>query len=268
MKNIKLVMVDLDGTLLNEEKKIGPLTLEAIRKIKENNIRFGIATGRPLESVQYRMTQLGIIEYIDVFVNNNGVQVYDVLSKEESIHFPLGKKMIVEIYKLYEPLGFNYCLYDQGKLYTNVVDQTIEKLVYLNNLEPVVAKIEDLDFEYFYKLLLAIPSGRMDEIKAFYKQNLDRRYHGFQTQVDLFEFVDARVSKSVGISYYANKHGFSIEEVMTFGDTTNDVEMIKDAGWGVCMANGTADAKRVADDIAQSNDEDGVGQYLFEYFNL
>ena len=81
---------------------------------------------------------------------------------------------------------------------------------------------------------------------------------------DLFEFSNPLLAKDVGIRIICAQMNIDLSQVIAFGDTTNDIEMLKAAGIGVCMANGSDDAKAVADVIGDSCDNDGIAKYLNE----
>ena len=103
----------------------------------------------------------------------------------------------------------------------------------------------------------------MKQVEAFYEEHKSDRYRAFKSQADMFEFVHPGLSKVYGIKYYCSQHGYNISEAAAFGDTTNDIEMLKECGTGVCMCNGTEDARRAADIITKySNDEDGLAKEL------
>ena len=78
--------------------------------------------------------------------------------------------------------------------------------------------------------------------------------------------MDKRVSKAEGIKAYLKYKDISIEQVITFGDAQNDIEMLAEAGLGVAMANADDSIKAIAKDTTLSNDEDGVAHYLFKLF--
>lgn len=109
----------------------------------------------------------------------------------------------------------------------------------------------------------------MEQVEAFYEMHKSEYYRAFKSQADMFEFVHPELSKVYGISYYCSQHGYSIEEAAAFGDTTNDIEMLMGCGTGVCMCNGTEDAKHAADIVTKySNDENGLARELEDILHL
>ena len=114
------------------------------------------------------------------------------------------------------------------------------------------------------KIVLSTAPEKMESIEEFYSKNLSEKYRAFKSQADMFEFVNPKLSKVYGIEEYCWEYGYTLDEVIAFGDTTNDLEMIKECGVGVCMCNGTDDVKVAADIITErSNDEDGLA-YVIE----
>jgi hypothetical protein len=265
---VKLVMCDLDGTLLTEEKTITDLSREAIAKLKKKGVSFGIATGRPTESVLRTLQTQQILSYVDVVVTNNGVTWLDRKDQVELQTYTLKIQNAIEIFYYLKSLDVSFAIYDQRYLYTNKINDGIERLLGFHHLEPYLCEISEIKKPEIHKFILSIDENRMSELEVLAKQLPTIDYHGFKTQADLYEFVDRRVSKALAIQRYANKYGYDLDQVMAFGDTSNDIAMLKEVGWGVCMANGTEDARIVSDDFALSNEEDGVAKYLIDHFKL
>ena len=113
MMDVRLVMCDLDGTLLTEEKKISLLSRETIAKLKKKGITFGIATGRPTESVLRTLKMEQILPYVDVVVTNNGVTWLDLLDKVESETYTLKMSSAIEIFSKISHLDVSFAIYDE-----------------------------------------------------------------------------------------------------------------------------------------------------------
>ena len=103
MKDVKMILCDIDGTLLDDHRKITPATLEAISKLKEHGILFGIATGRSPIAVKQLLGDWGVEAYTDILMGFNGSQYFDyALDKEERSHLVEGSilKDIMNTYKV------------------------------------------------------------------------------------------------------------------------------------------------------------------------
>ena len=80
--------------------------------------------------------------------------------------------------------------------------------------------------------------------------------------------MDSRVSKTSGIEQILKPFGLTMDNVMVFGDEDNDIDMLTNAAIGIVMANGSTNAKNAADEITDSNDDNGIGNALDRYFHL
>jgi Cof subfamily protein (haloacid dehalogenase superfamily) len=266
--NYQLVMCDLDGTLLTEEKRITEFSRVTIGKLKQKGITFGIATGRPTESVLRTLQKEQILTYVDVVVTNNGVTWLDRADDVESETYTLKMSSAIEIFSKLKHLDLSFAIYDQRYLYTNKINSGIERLLGFHQLEPNLCDITEVNKDEIHKFILSIDESKMNALETLASDLPTVNYHGFKTQADLYEFVDRRVSKALAIERYAKKYGYGLDQVMAFGDTSNDIAMLRDVGLGICMANGTEDAFAVSKDFALSNEEDGVARYLIEHFGL
>lgn len=264
-KDIKLVLCDIDGTLLDSKKYLTDKTKEAIFDLKKQGILFGIASGRPYAGVRPKLNDWKIESAVDVMVTMNGAQLWDGLNQQLHRYFMLKKQWIQEIIETYAVLNLNPCVYDENRLYCMRIEYPCERSAQNNGLALTV--VDDPSFFWqqdHEKLLYTVDPSQMEKVERFYNLHPSLHYRGFKSQADLFEFVDCRVSKSYGIQQFCQLHDFTMEEVAAFGDTTNDIEMLQDCGLGICMANGTKDAKAVSNFITRSNDEDGVAWYIQE----
>lgn len=264
----RLVMCDLDGTLLTEEKRITDFSRLTIAKLKQKGITFGIATGRPTESVLRTLQKEHVLPFVDVVVTNNGVTWLDRGDGVESETYSLKMSSAVEIFSKLSHLNVSFAIYDERYLYTNKINSGIERLLGFHQLEPYICDITEVKKDEIHKFILSINETMMSELVSLAGTLPTVDYHGFKTQADLYEFVDRRVSKALAIDRYAKKYGYGLDQVMAFGDTSNDIAMLRDVGLGVCMANGTEDAFAVSKDFALSNEEDGVAKYLIGHFGL
>lgn len=265
---IKLVISDLDDTLLKKDKSISEETLKTLKNLKDLNIYFGVATGRSLFSVSKTLKNIGLFELCDVLITMNGAQKKDLILNQTEAYYYLDKSEICEIYKRFASLGLNYCIYDSTYVYALREDDSVRRIALNHNISPVLLNVDDLPNLKFPKLIFIVPEGKTDVVNDFYKLNKMEKYTGFFSRADLFEVIDNRVSKSYAIAKFCQDHGFSEANVMAFGDHNNDVDMLKNAKIGICVANGTAEAKSAATELTSSCDEDGVSHYLKKYFEL
>lgn len=265
MNDIRMILCDIDGTLLSDNKDITEKTINVISKLKEKNILFGIATGRSPIAVKELLDGWKIKDHVDILMGFNGAQYFDfALGKEERSHLVDGE-ILRDVISKYNSFDVSFGVFDNHIFHATRADQ-VSKMIAANN--KLTMEIDDLSpylNSQATKMLIMGQSEVIDEVEKFHAKNLDERYRGVRSTKNLFEILNPSVSKSFGIERIAQNHGFTLENVCVFGDELNDLEMIKDCGVGVCMENGNPLVKEVADYITDSNNDDGVGNFIEKY---
>lgn len=267
MEKIKLMMFDMDGTLLTDEKQITEPTRQILKKAKEQGILLGIATGRAKFLLERTLKEYGVDHLFDVAVALNGVMIVDLNQDEVTYTHRLTPKMTHDIADKVMKLDTNLIGYTDKKVYVRFDDEQAKRS---SNMLQVPIEVYDFtQTDRDWDKLLAIRVNPFTKEEFAYLQAMDNEeYHGFETDVNSFEIVDSRISKASGIQALCEKLQISMEEVLAFGDSGNDVEMLKECGIGVCMGNGNAQAKQVADAITLSNEEDGIVAYLEQNWEI
>ncbi len=268
MKEIKMILCDLDGTLLKDDKTISPYTLEIIAKARKKGILFGLATGRSLTAVDPLMAKWGITDEVDVLLGFNGAQIHDKTLQIEELNHLMKGSAILEIISHFEDMPVNCCVYVGRDLYAIKHDHLSENLAKGNLFqEKVIENREEFFKKDYPKLVIMCDPEVMPAVEARAATFSSPEYHCFRTAATLFEYVSPEVSKTAAIQRICDLHGFSIDDVCVFGDAANDRDMIQNAGWGVCMINGDDVTKSLSDDISRfSNNEDGVAEYIARCF--
>ena len=267
MNDIKLILTDLDGTLLTDDKTVSLYTKETIQKAREQGILFGIATGRSLYAVNNLVDGWGIREQLDIMLGFNGGQIKDDSKGINQIFNPLKGEYILEIIKKFEDLPCCFCVYDKNTLYSYRDDELSKELSASNKF--IYKVIEDAN-EFFSrdypKLVLRCKKEDMPQIIERSKTFSNPEYHCMQTAPVLFEYMSVNVSKSQGIQTVCELHGFDMDNVCVFGDAQNDRDMLEKAGLGVCMINGDDETKAISNMITKyDNNHDGVAKFIEEY---
>lgn len=265
MKTIKMILCDLDGTLLNANNTISDRTKKAIKMARNAGIIFGIATGRPPYAVLELIKIWDIDEDVDCIVGFNGAHILDRTLNESRLNFPISSTLQYEIMKHYENEPVNFMIYEPDGIYTQKIDAVSERLSRNNRLPRYELSEEILSHEH-PKMLISCLKEDMERIEKVMETIHIENIRGVHSQPDLFEIFDARNSKSKGIEQIAKMHGYTLENVMAFGDEDNDLEMLRDCGVGVVMANGSAKALAIADEVTASNLDDGVAVKIENLF--
>ena len=267
MKNIKVIMCDIDGTLLNSKGIVTTKTIDAIKKVREQGILFGISTGRDVPSVKRLFGKWGIGGLVDMVVGSNGGEIYDYKTDYYEENFALPGNLIANIMEHYKDMDVNFAIHGDGVLYTPKEDDLIKSLSNTDQLPYEVIDFNEFLKQDQLKLLITCAPETMPAViersKTFHNEKFKSAC--LQTTKLLFEFMDPRISKDFGLRKIMEKRGFTMENLCSFGDADNDYEMTLHAGVGVVMANGSEKTKSVADYITDDNDHDGIGNFIEKY---
>lgn len=263
-KDIKIVLCDVDGTLLNDDGNVSEETVQAIKKLRNKGILFGLCTGRDLHSVKELSEKWGIKQYLDVIVGTGGSEICDFVKGIEKTVYPLEGEFIKEIMTHYEDLDVNFVIPSEGILHVPKDDEHIRLLA---KVDGVPYKV--VDFNEFLKvprqkvMIMSIPET-IEHVIERSKSFKSEKYKSasLKTASVLYEYMDPRISKTYGIQQILDLHDFSMDNLCAFGDADNDYDMIKNAGIGVVMENGSELTKSVADFITKDNNNNGIGEFL------
>lgn len=264
---IKAIMCDLDGTLLNSHGKVDMITVDAIKNVRKKGIYFGLSTGRDVNSVQKLLGEWGIDGLVDIIVGTGGAEIYDYKLNISESQFPLDGELIKSIIHHYEDMDVNFAIPENGIFYAPKDDVHIQNL---SKMDKVPYKV--VDFNEFLnapkpKLIIVCSAEYMDMVleRSASFSNPHFKSSSLKTASQLYEYMDPRISKTAGLIKALNNRKISIKEIVTFGDADNDYDMIINAGIGVVMQNGSKLTKSVADYITDDNDHHGVGNFINKY---
>lgn len=272
MKNdIKIVFSDLDGTLLTDDKRMPYEVIESIHRLKDKGILFGIASGRTKLTLDKLMPEYGISECIDAKVCMNGNVVS--LNGNTDIYYPLTYKEVKYIYdnsKRFDDIAF--CVYkeESNTFYCNYVNETVKEVVRINNYNLEVKDMDKwLTNKSFLKCMYTGTNDRLLEIYDEVKRLETKDIRFSKTSPRMYEINSTKVSKAFGIKKICEKLNINMDNVMCIGDSENDIEMLEEAGIGVCVSNAYDNVKKIADYITpKDNNHGGVAHFLNCYFKL
>lgn len=266
-KDIKAVMCDVDGTLLTDEGVVSPKTVEAIKKLREKGILFGLCTGRDVPSVKNQMKDWGIEGLVDAVVGSGGSEVYDAALHVDKSNHPLEGRFIKDIMHHYEDLDVNFAIPYQGLLFAPKDDDLIKMLSKADGIPYKIVDFDEFLEEPKPKVMIVFEPEYMDTVlersKTFHNEHY--KSAGLITASVLYEYMDPRISKTLGLKEIMELHGWTMENLCSFGDADNDHDMTLNAGIGVVMENGSEHTKSVADFITDDNNHDGIATFIEKY---
>lgn len=232
--DIKLIALDMDGTLLNEEKEISEANRQAIKDAEAKGIHVVISTGRSMATLRDLAKSLSLSSYL---VTVNGSEIWDE-------HGELVERNIVHN-------DLMTWMYDLSKTHKTGYWATSTERVFFDEMPEDLSAYQWLKFGYEIKddkvretILNELRSREAFEITNSSPTNIEVNAIG--------------INKAKGIEKVCSLLSISMENVMACGDSMNDIAMIKEAGLGIAMGNAQDIVKEAADWVTASNDEDGV----------
>lgn len=262
---IKLLALDLDGTLLNQNQKISQENVRAINKVKEKGINIVIATGRTNLGAENYFKELGLQEFL---ISYNGALIQNIKEKKIIKHIPLPIDKTLEILNFVNGNNLYANLYLNNRVYANKAGEELEYYKRIMNIEPVVIK-EPLD-KFLNKpstklLIIEKDLVKVDEILSNLRKEFSSNLHITKSIEDCIDIMSKNVSKGKALSDLTNILGINAEEVAAVGDGDNDLEMIKFAGISAAVANAEEAVRENADYLTASNDNNGVAEFIEKF---
>jgi Cof subfamily protein (haloacid dehalogenase superfamily) len=256
-RGIRLVAVDLDGTLLDDQKEMDRATVRLLRKLPELGIRVVIASARPPRSVREIYHRIGLNT---LQINYNGALVWDELQRQALHHLPLPGRTVLQIAResrqAYPRVVVSCEILDRWL--TDRDDPRYGTATGQLFAPDHVGPLADFLPQPVTKLMLAGSPRRITGLREWLRRRYIGRVGVLQTDPHLLQVVDSRVGKASALRRVARAYGVPMAQVLAIGDAPNDLEMIRAAGIGVAMGNAHRSVKSAADWVAPSNNDGGV----------
>lgn len=266
---IKLIAIDLDGTLLKDDKTISAENIRTLQAAKAQGVKVVLCTGRPLNSVLPHLETLGLVEKGDYAVTFNGGLIQcndtgDILSK-----VLLSKAEINDIYQLSQQLNFPLDVVSSDKV-LRVHPQPADNQSWYHKLNPLLNFVDIQVSELaengeFNKAVCAIAEDKVTALIPQIPTDYRERYSVVRSGAAIFEFMPKGVTKADGLRRLGELLNIQASEMMALGDEENDLAMINYVGLGVVMENGTAELKAVSQYVTGTNEADGVAQAVKKF---
>lgn len=267
MSEVTIVATDLDGTLLNSDKQVSKANQNAISKLKEHGILFGIASGRPVETIRAMLSDWGIEDSVSFILGMNGGAFYDMRQRSKEDYNLMDGKVILEIIHFFQDLDVYFQVLVGEIRFTSRSDALTQASAKLFGETEIEVDMETfLPNRMVNKLIMQCDPSYMPIVVERASQFRHKDCVGFLSAKNLFEYVDPVINKAFGLKRACQHFGCSMEHAIAFGDAGNDIAMLSMAGHGICMKNGTSDVKAVASYVSPyTNDEDAFAHYIEEF---
>ncbi|MFV8224672.1 HAD family hydrolase [Christiangramia aquimixticola] len=267
----KIVFSDIDGTLLNEDRDVSPLTIETIQKLESRQIPFILISSRMPAAMRHLQKKMNI-EHHPIISYNGGLIIVDnkVVSSTE---IPINILEDLHIYNKTHDVHLS--LYHKDEWYVPRDDFWTQREINNTKVQPAhesnIAVIEKWKNENkgAHKIMAMGEEEKIDGIRDFLITNYKDQLHLYRSKPSYLEIAPKSISKLTAVELLLKDHfRIPLSQSMAFGDNYNDIEMIKGVGMGIAVANAKPEVLEIAHMVTSSGKEDGVAKSLAEIMNF
>jgi Cof subfamily protein (haloacid dehalogenase superfamily) len=260
-QTIKAIFFDIDGTLITNEKVISKNVISEIHRVRDlYKIPMFYISARMPKAIHTVADNLKLNEIIIAYT---GALILDNKStiRESFIAEAVSSKIVQEAVNAeIEYIG----LYSYDNWYVNSDNYWTQREIRATKVQPEILAVEKVAGSKIQKIMLRdVPekiSVIVEKLRSFAGVNV------FKTQANALEIFDNSCSKAVSVKYMARQLHIPLENIMAFGDSEGDKEMLQSVGFGIAMGNADESIKKIAFEVTLSNDEDGIAHTLKKYF--
>ena len=257
----KLLVLDVDGTLLNDEREISKRTLAALLKVQQMGVRIVLASGRPTYGLMPLAKTLELGNYGGFVLSYNGCQIIKAQNGEILFERRINPEMLPYLEKKARKNGLAIFTYHNDTLITDSPDnEYIKNEALLNNLK--IIKEDEfstaIDFAPCKCMLVSDKEKALIGLEQHWEKRLAGTLDAFRSEPYFLEVVPCGVNKANTLGALLEHLEVTREEAIAVGDGVCDVTMLQLAGMGVAMGHSQDSVKVCADYVTASNEEDGV----------
>lgn len=262
----KLLALDMDGTLLNENKAISKENFQAIQSAKEKGVKVVLATGRPLKGIEKYLNQLNLITENDYAVAFNGAVIQNTKTGKILSKTLMTMDDVKYLYSLSKNLNVNIHISTPTSCITPKLNKYTEHEAAINGLDIELLNFDDVNPNTtVIKVMFIDDETLLDNAIKQLPDEVYSKYTVVRSAPFFLEFINNSANKGIGVDILAKNLGIKREEVICMGDAGNDIHMIKYAGLGVAMGNAFPEIKEIADYVTKTNEENGVAHVINKF---
>jgi len=261
LDNIKMIFIDIDGTLYNTEKQVTEYTKNILNIVKDKGIYVVLCSGRSNKDVCEISKDVNASKYV---ISSNGALVYNYVDDLDIFESVMEKESLEKMWTLCEnEKKWELIIESKEQVYIN-------ELMFRRRPERFIKidKIDDISNKNIFQMVLNIEeSGKDDKVKEILEkeEKIWAPNYGVGVTCAFFDINNKNIDKGIGIKHLIENLGIKKEETIGFGDGVNDLAMFRECGIGVAMGNAEEKLKDMADYITQTNDEHGVAKFIEKY---
>ena len=261
---IKLIAIDMDGTLLDSQKEIPEENIKAIQEAAAAGIKTVLCTGRPRSGILPHFEKLGLSEE-EYIIMNNGCSTYETKNWTLLQYESLSRTEMEELLQACEDFPEVALTLTGEKTYYVVGDEVPELVAYDAGTVFTEAKARSLEEIFAEGQVIFQAMADSEPLDAFQnavQDGLSQSYSTVRSQDYIFEIMPQGATKASGLKHLAEKLDISPDQIMALGDAANDLEMLQFVGQSVAMGNASDDIKALCKYVTLTNDEAGVAHAI------
>lgn len=263
----KLIALDMDGTLLKNDKTISQKTIDTIKKATKNGIHVVLCTGRPLNGIKKYLTDLDLFDNKNYVIclngaliqdtKNNIISSFNLTHKDFNLLCDLSDKLNVHM----QAISPNFDITHNKDVSEYTINHSL-----LNGMElKIIDKYCLPDDVIINKVMFIDDKDIIDKVISELPAWVHEKFTVVRSSDVFLEILSKKANKGLAVSLLAKHLGLNQYELICVGDAENDMTMIEFAGLGVAMENAFPEVKQIANFITSSNEEDGVAKVIEEF---
>ncbi|WP_368504322.1 Cof-type HAD-IIB family hydrolase [Alkalihalophilus sp. As8PL] len=262
----KMIVLDLDDTLLQDDHTISERTKNALMQAQENGVKVVLASGRPTYGMLEIARELKLAAYGSFILAFNGAKIINCKTDEEMYSSTLSTSQLHELYHLSKREDVGIHTYMGQEIITEANNQYTEIEGEITGMPVIeVARFVESVNQPCVKALMVGNSDRLIEVEKKLQQELKGQLSVMRSKPYFLEFTEDGVTKGTSLNSLIKTLGIEREEVIAVGDSYNDQSMLEFAGLGVAMGNAPDDIKAIANHVTDTNMNDGVAKVVEEF---
>jgi Cof subfamily protein (haloacid dehalogenase superfamily) len=268
---LKAICTDIDGTLLNSERRLSTRTIAAIKSVA-HAMPVILASSRMPAAMRHLQAELGILDH-PLVCYNGGYVIHATKEKQvvfESIAIPVA--VCKGIYELAQSTSINVSLYHADEWYAPSMDQWTEREERITKVKSIIKNPLEVfsawtnEDKGAHKVMCMGPADEIHLLELALREKFGDKIHVYFSRPTYLELAPKEISKATGVALALEKvYGMQMSDVIAFGDNYNDIEMLRAAGLGVAVADSRDEVKAVAKYITANSKEDGVAMAIEKF---
>lgn len=261
----KIIAFDIDGTLLTSQEIVSKPTKDILKKLSDEGHHLVICSGRSNEAIKDLIKQIDMDSAFEYIVAFNGAMVENIKTGEVLFEQRLSIEDARNLFDLSNEFELELIVYYNKSIlsktstvhnYTSVKKRGF-KCDYISSANEIIIPP--------HKLIYVGEKESLDRLEPKIKEQISHKFSIARSGLHFLDFNSIGIDKGNGILKVSDALKINIQDVVAFGDSSNDYEMIKKVGVGVAMGNSTPDILKIADVVTLSNDEDGIVEFVNKY---